>query len=290
MTPWTLRGRSLLVSFMKTRNKVGLKIPPVNSCQRLLVAVSSIYMDSDLPIYQILKVPLALTSCCTRFLEFRAEPISPDLLVCLFHVYPHHQNMLFILKAILDPLGSVGHLVFSGTLLPRTCLFWSDDVIQVPYQAGVDHSRHDFANTTGESDGMVAVCSLGPCQNYGWVPCQVLCSSEEHALSSPLLLKIPGSLVFALVPRCFSFSLVILLEPGDFLFFKILRACSNSFVLIGHIFRWLLITLVGLFVVLFSISEIVTLDLILKWILPLFHVCVNVCVCAHVYDCVCGYV
>ena len=68
--------------------------------------------------------------------------------------------MLFILEAILDLLGNVGHLVLSGTVLPKTCLFWSDDVVllQVPYQASVDHSFHEFAHTAGEADRTVAVC------------------------------------------------------------------------------------------------------------------------------------
>ena len=68
--------------------------------------------------------------------------------------------MLFILEAILDLLGNVGHLVLSGMVLPKACLLWSDDVVllQVPYQASVDHSFHEFARTTGEADRTVAVC------------------------------------------------------------------------------------------------------------------------------------
>ena len=31
-------------------------------------------------------------------------------------------------------------------------------LLQVPYQASVDHSFHEFANTTGETDRTVAVC------------------------------------------------------------------------------------------------------------------------------------
>ena len=67
--------------------------------------------------------------------------------------------MLFILKAILDLLGNVDHLVFSRTVLPKACLLWSDDVLlQVPRQASVDYSFHEFARTTGEADRTVAVC------------------------------------------------------------------------------------------------------------------------------------
>ena len=66
--------------------------------------------------------------------------IFPDLGVRLLNVYPHRQNMLFILKGIIDLLGNVGHLVFSRTVLPKACLLWSDGIVllQVPYQASVD--------------------------------------------------------------------------------------------------------------------------------------------------------
>ena len=117
-------------------------------------------MDSGFPICQVLGDPLVHTSRYTTFLEFKSEPIFPDPVICLLHVYPHHQSMLFILKAILDLLGNLGHLVFSGTVLLKACLLWSDDVVllQVPYQASVDHSFHEFAHTTGEADRTVTVC------------------------------------------------------------------------------------------------------------------------------------
>ena len=50
------------------------------------------------------------------------------------------KSMLFILKAILNLLGNVGHLVFSGTVLLKACLLLSDNVVflWVPYQVSVD--------------------------------------------------------------------------------------------------------------------------------------------------------
>ena len=113
--------------------------------QCLLVAVSSIHVDSGFPICQVLGDPQVHTSRYTTFLEFKS-PIFTDPVICLLHVCPHCQSMLFILKAILDLLGNVGHLVFSITVLPKACLLWSDDVVllQVPCQASVDHSFHGF--------------------------------------------------------------------------------------------------------------------------------------------------
>ena len=100
------------------------------------------------------------TTCCATFLEFQAEPIFPDLVIRLFHVYPHRQSMLFSLKFTLDLQGNIGYLVFSGTVLLEVCLFWSVDfvLLQVPYQASVDHSFPEFAYATGQADRMVAVC------------------------------------------------------------------------------------------------------------------------------------
>ena len=45
-------------------------------------------------------------------------------------------------------------------MLPKARLLWSDDVVllQVPYQASVDQSFHEFAHTTGDFDSTVAVC------------------------------------------------------------------------------------------------------------------------------------
>ena len=95
-----------------------------------------------------------------HFPQCKIEPIFPDLVVHLLHVYPHHQNMLFVLKAILNLLGSVGHLAFSRTVLLKACLLWSDDdvLLQVPYQASVDQSFHEFARTAGEAGRTKAVC------------------------------------------------------------------------------------------------------------------------------------
>ena len=78
----------------------------------------------------------------------------------LLHVYPHRQSMLFIPKIILDLLGNVDRLVFGRTVLPKACLLWSDEVVllPVPYQASVDLSSHEFANTTGETERTIAVC------------------------------------------------------------------------------------------------------------------------------------
>ena len=117
-------------------------------------------MDSGFPISQVLGDPLVHTSRYTTFLEFKSEPIFPDPVICLLHVYPHCQSMLFILEAILDLLGNVRHLVLSGMVLPKACLLWNDDVVllQVPYQVSVDHSFHEFTHTTGEADRTVAVC------------------------------------------------------------------------------------------------------------------------------------
>ena len=41
-----------------------------------------------------------------HFLEVQAQSIFPDLVVHLLYLCLHHQNMLFILKAILDLLGN----------------------------------------------------------------------------------------------------------------------------------------------------------------------------------------
>ena len=78
----------------------------------------AVHVDSGFPICQVLGDPMVHTSLYTTFIEFQAEPIFPDLVIGLLHVYPHRQSMLFILKAILDLLGNVGHLVFSRTMLP----------------------------------------------------------------------------------------------------------------------------------------------------------------------------
>ena len=133
--------------------------------------------------------------------------------------------MLFILKAILNLLGNVGHLVFSGTVLPKACLLWSDDVLlQVPYQASVDHSFHEFARTTGEADWTVAVCICSVLAlhvdgyHVGFSP------ALRNMTCLPAVVEDPRSLDFALVPRCSSISLVILSGPGDFLSFKLLCA------------------------------------------------------------------
>ena len=99
MGPRTLRDMSLTILLMKTRNKVGLKMPPC-----LLEAVSSIHVDSGCPVCQVLGDPLVHTTPYTIF---------PDLFVRLLLVCPHCQSMLVILKDILGLLGSVGHLVFS---------------------------------------------------------------------------------------------------------------------------------------------------------------------------------
>ena len=193
-------------------------------------------MDFGVPICQVLGDTLVHTSRYTTFLEFKSEPIFPDPVICLLHVYPHCQCMLLILEAILDLLGNVRHLVLSGMVLPKACLLWSDEAVllQVPYQASVDHSFHEFAHTTGEADRTVAVsiCSV-----------LALLVDGYHVSFSPaprnmpclqLLLKIPRSLDFAMVPMCSSISLVILSGPGDFLSFQVFRASSNSFVLNGQ--------------------------------------------------------
>ena len=115
-------------------------------------------------------------------------------------------------------------------MLPKVCLLWSDDVVllQVPYQANVDHSFHEFALTTGEADMTVAVCI-----------CSVLALLVDgyHVSFSPALrnmLCLPAvvedSQEFGL---CFG-AMVILSGPGDFLSFKVFRASSNSFVLNGQ--------------------------------------------------------
>ena len=120
-------------------------------------------MDSGFPIGQVLGDPLVHTSRYTTFLELvKSEPVFPDPVICLLHVYAHCQCMLFILEAILDLLGNVHHLVLSGMVLPKACLLWSEEValLQVPFQASIDHSFHEFAHTTGarEADRTVAVC------------------------------------------------------------------------------------------------------------------------------------
>ena len=77
------------------------------------------YVDSGLPVCQVLGDPLVHTSRYTTFLELQAELIFPDLGVHLFHVCPHRQSMLFILKASFDFLGNVGVMIFSRIVLPK---------------------------------------------------------------------------------------------------------------------------------------------------------------------------
>ena len=101
----------------------------------------------------------------------------------------------------------------------------------MPHQASVDYSFREFAHTTGETVRTVAVSSFGPCPRRR-EPCQLLSGCEGRALVLQLLLKLPRSLDFALVPHCSHFSLVILSRP-DFLSFEVFGASSNSFVLKG---------------------------------------------------------
>ena len=76
-------------------------------------------MGLGLPIHEVLGDPLAHTSCYTTSLEIHVEPIFSDL---VFHVFLHHQSVLFFLKAILDLLSNVGQLVLSGMVLLKACL------------------------------------------------------------------------------------------------------------------------------------------------------------------------
>ena len=135
--------------------------------------------------------------------------------------------MLFILKANLGLLGNVGYLVFNRTILPKTCPLWSDDdLLHVSYQASVDQSFHEFAHTTGEAElDDICLYLLDPCLSFGWVSCQLLASSEEHALYSSCWWTFP-EIWTVLVPRS-SISLIILLGPGNVFqdfqgFFKLL--------------------------------------------------------------------
>ena len=83
------------MSFMKTRNKVGPRDTFMGDfSQCFLVALSSVYVDSGLPIYLVVGDPLVHVSCYITFLEFQADPFFPDLAIRLFHVYPHCQSVL----------------------------------------------------------------------------------------------------------------------------------------------------------------------------------------------------
>ena len=82
-----LQGKSLMMSLMKTRNKIGFKTPHWGT-----PSLSSVYVNSGLPVIQKLRDLLAHTAGFTTFLEFQAESIFPDLVACLFHVYPHCQS------------------------------------------------------------------------------------------------------------------------------------------------------------------------------------------------------
>ena len=66
-----------------------------------------------------------------------------------FQVNPDCERMLFVLEAIFNLLGDVGHLIFCGSVLSEASLLQSDDLLllQVPYQSGVDQPFHQFANT-----------------------------------------------------------------------------------------------------------------------------------------------
>ena len=123
----TLLGMSLTMSLMKTRNKVGMKTPP-RGTPSFSVFFGYKFHSRGLGL-SVLGDPLVHTPRYTIFLEFKSGPIFPDPVICLLHGYPHRQSMLFILKAVLDLLGNVGHLVFSRMVLPKACLLWSDDVV-----------------------------------------------------------------------------------------------------------------------------------------------------------------
>ena len=171
--------------------------------------------------------------------------------------------MLFILEAILNLLGNVHHLVLNGMVLLKACLLWSNDVVllQVPYQASVDHSFHEFAHTTGEADRTVAVCI-----------CSVLALLVDgyHVSFSPALRNMPclpalveDSQEFGLCfgAKVFQHFIGDLAGPGDFLSFKVFRASSNSFVLklewAVHVFRWILINLVVLDFIMYLLFPVV---------------------------------
>ena len=169
------------MSLLKTRNKVVLKTPPWGTYSlsiflRLLVLFT---WARDFLFIRYWEIHWCMnTSCSTAILEFQAEPepIFPDLIVYLFHVYPHHQSVLFLL-AILNILGNLGHQVFSGTVLLKACLLLSDDVVhgQMPYQPCVDHPFHEFAHTTGQADRTVVVCVCLVYPSCGWAWYHVSC-------------------------------------------------------------------------------------------------------------------
>ena len=115
----------------------------------------------------------------------------------------------------------------------KTFLLWSGNVVfQVPYQACVDRSFHEFAHTTGGADRTVAVsvCSI-----------LTLLVDWYHVCFSPalrtcpvfqLLLKISRSFDFASLPKCSGILLVILLSqeiycPSGF------SSCTWCFLLFG---------------------------------------------------------
>ena len=54
------------------------------------------------------------------------ELIFPDLIVYFFQVYQHDQNDVACHEAILNLLGNVDHLFFSGTVLLKACAYWTE--------------------------------------------------------------------------------------------------------------------------------------------------------------------
>ena len=79
-----------------------------------------------LSILQVLRNPLVHAASHTTFSEPFSEAIFPNLVVGLFHINPHRQGMMLVLKAIFDLLGDVGNLVLSGVVLMKACLLWGN--------------------------------------------------------------------------------------------------------------------------------------------------------------------
>ena len=146
------------------------------------------------------------------------------------------------------------------TVLLKACLLWSDDVLlQVPYQASVDHSFHEFAHTTGEADRTVAVCiylvlalrvdgyhvSFSPAlRNMPCLPA-VVEDSQEFGLCF-------GAKVFQHLIGNFVGARGILVLQGFQGLFKLL--CVKWAV---HVFRWILISLVVLDFIMYLLLPVV---------------------------------
>ena len=196
--------------------------------------------------------------------------------------------MLFILEAILDLLGNVGYLVLSGTVLPKARLLWSDDVVllQVPYQASVYQSFHEFAHTTGEADRTIAVCI-----------CSILALVDGYRVSfSPALRNTPclstvveDSRDFGLCFGVKVFQHLIGNFVGDrrLLVLQGVQGLYKLFCvkLAVHVFRWILISLVVLDFIMYFLLPVVWYHDVADLLIAVYEAvcCALPCHCLLVY-------